>query len=396
MAGATRHILHVDMDAFYAAVEQLDYPELRGKPILVGGDGPRSVVTTASYEARPFGCHSAQPMVVAKRLCPQAVIVRPRFSRYREVSNRMFEILESFTPQIEPISIDEAFLDLTGSERLLGGADDVARRIKQRVRDQLGLTISVGVAPNKFLAKLASDLEKPDGLTIIRADDVDRVLPPLPVTKIWGIGPKTAARLLNLGIKTIADIRRLPADVLPRTFGSEASRYYNLAHGIDDRPVVRDGEAKSISHEETFGADLANPDEVRNVLLGQVEQVAWRLRKHGLRARNVYLKIRDGSFRTVTRAAMLREATDQTKLLWETSRELFDLWAVGSFKPVRLIGMGAAALTNEPEQLGLFRDRKAEQQKQIDRAVDGIKAKFGGSAIRRGPASLQPPSDDES
>src|SRR5438477_659205 len=204
-----RAILHVDMDAFFASVEQLDDPALRGKPILVGSDDLRGVVATASYEARVFGCHSAQPMSVAKRLCPHAIVVEHNFSRYRELSDRMFEILESFTPIVQPLSIDEAFMDVTGTLRLHGSAIEIARRLKLRVRDELHLTISVGVAPNKFLAKLASDLEKPDGLTVIAAADIDRILPPLPVTKIWGIGPKTAARLEGMCIRTIGDVRKV-------------------------------------------------------------------------------------------------------------------------------------------------------------------------------------------
>jgi nucleotidyltransferase/DNA polymerase involved in DNA repair len=390
-----RCILHVDMDAFYASIEQLDHPHLRGKPLLVGHDGPRGVVTTASYEARPFGCRSAQPMAVAKRLCPQAIVVPTRFERYHEVSARVFDILDDFTPQIEPLSVDEAFLDVTASRRLLGDGPTIARSIKRRIFDELKITASVGVAPNKFLAKLASDLEKPDGLTVITAADVDRVLPPLPVTKIWGIGPKTAARLQSLAINTIGDVRRIPLDVLARRFGSEGERYHRLAHGLDDRPVVPDSEAKSIGHEQTFGTDLTDPEEVRSVLLGQVEQVARRLRKHGLRARSVHLKIRDGAFHTVTRATTLREPSDSTKRLWEESKALFEKWAHASFKPVRLIGMSASSLTQDAPQLGLFIDRAHEQQQRVDEAVDRINSKFGKTAIRRGreprPSSLPPP-----
>lgn len=382
-----RSILHVDLDAFFAAVEQLDNPELRGKPVLVGGDGPRSVVTTASYEARPFGCRSAQPMITARRLCPQAIIVRPNFARYRELSERMFAILDSFTPLVQPMGIDEAFLDLSGTERLLGDAEMVARDIKHRVRAELQLTISVGVAPNKFLAKLASDLQKPDGLTVIAEDDIDRILPPLAVSRIWGIGPKTAARLANLNIKTIGDLRALSRDVLEQSFGSEAERYWRLSRGIDDRPVVRDGDARSISQEQTFGENLVDPEEVRSVLLGQVEQVARRLRKHKLRARTVHLKIRDGEFRTITRNATLDGPTDQTKLLWETARSIFDTWAAKSFKPIRLIGMGATGLTRAAPQLGLFVDRASEQQSQLDRAVDQIRDRFGTRSISRGRSS---------
>jgi DNA polymerase-4 len=379
-----RCILHVDLDAFYAAVEVLDNPELRGKPILVGGDGPRSVVTTASYEARPFGCRSAQPMSVAKRLCPQAIIVRPRFGRYHEMSNRMFDILGDFTPLIEPISIDEAFLDLTGSQRLLGDGESVARRIKQRVRDELGLTISVGVAPNKFLAKLASDLHKPDGLTVIRPEDIDHVLPPLPISRIWGIGPKTAAKLHELGIRTFGDIRKLPPDLLADRFGSEAERYHRLSHGLDDRPVTPDSQAKSIGQEQTFGIDIADAEELRMILLGQVEHVARRLRRNGLRGRGVTLKIRDGKFHTITRAAVLESPTDVTQGLWESARGIFDSWASSSFVPLRLLGMQATHLTADAAQMPLFTDAKLDQQRRVDAAVDRIAERFGGQAIRRG------------
>src|SRR3954470_9503132 len=214
-----RSILHLDMDAFFASVEQLDDPRLRGKPVLVGHDGSRGVVAAASYESRAFGCRSAQPMAVAKRLCPHAIVMPVRFARYHEISSRVMTILESYSPLVEPISIDEAFVDLTGTDRLHGPGDRVARAIKQRVRDELQLTASVGLAPNKFLAKLASDLEKPDGLTIVRPEQIDTLLPPLSLTKIWGIGPKTAARLETLGLRTIGDIRRIGHDWLRDRFG---------------------------------------------------------------------------------------------------------------------------------------------------------------------------------
>jgi DNA polymerase-4 len=373
------------MDAFFASIEQLDNPALRGKPILVGGDGPRGVVATASYEARPFGCHSAQPMAVAKRLCPHAIVVKGRYWRYREVSEQMFEIFESFTPVIQPLSIDEAFLDVTGTERVHGSAVEIARELKRRIRDELVLTTSVGVAPNKFLAKLASDLEKPDGLTVITAADVDRVLPPLPVTKIWGIGPKTAARLEGMAIRTIGDLRRASDATLNRLLGDDAQRCRRLAHGIDDRPVVTDSEAKQVSQENTFGVNVADPDAVRQELHEQVQHVARRLRKHKLKAGGVTLKIRFGDFQTITRSRALPEPTDRTDLLWTTTRDVFDEWARKSFSPVRLIGMAARSLVAEAgAQLPLFTNADDRKHERLDQIVDRIVDRFGKDSVRRG------------
>lgn len=381
---ADRSILHLDMDAFFAAVEQRDYPELRGKPVLIGHDGPRGVVATASYEARPFGCHSAQPMAIARRRCPHAVIVPVRGRRYSEVSKQMFAILDAFSPLIEPLSIDEAFLDLTGAEQSQGAPEDVARRIKQRIRDELQLTASVGLAPNKFLAKLASDMDKPDGLTIIRADDIDRVLPPLPIERIWGIGPVTAAGLKDVGVHTIGDLRARPIEWLQARFGKDAERYWNLCRGIDHRPVVADREAKSIGHEQTFSVDVEEPGEVRRVLLGHVEQVARRLRKHGLSAKRVSLKIRFGDFETVTRSMTLPVATNVTTELWDAASRLLDAW---TFQPVRLIGMTAERLCRGEAQPGLFRDPEHERQQRIDAVTDRIAERFGKAAIKRGGVS---------
>jgi DNA polymerase-4 len=370
------------MDAFFAAVEQRDDPSLRGKPLLIGHDGPRGVVATASYEARPFGCHSAQPMAVARRLCPHAVVLPVRMDAYRRASDRMFAILDEFAPAVEPLRIDEAFCDLTGTERALGDAPAVARLLKDRIRRELKLTASVGLAPNKFLAKLASDMDKPDGLTVISTADIDRLLPPLPVTKLWGIGRATAERLRTLGVRTVGELRAAPEELLRRVLGSEADRYARLARGLDDRPVVPDRGAKSIGHEKTFEKDVTDPARIREVLLGQVEHVGVRRRRHGLVARGVSLKLRFGDFQTISRSATLPAPTDATAELWAAARDLFDRWPV---QPVRLIGVTAERLSADGAgQLDLFADPARERQRRLDAVADQINQRFGTRAIRRG------------
>ena len=381
---APRAILHVDMDAFFASIEQRDRPELRGRPVLVGGDGPRGVVAAASYEARAFGCHSAQPMAIARRGCPHAVIVPPRGGRYREVSERVFAVLESFTPLVEPLSIDEAFLDVAGSRRLFGGSREMAASIKSQIAGTLGLTASVGVASNKFLAKLASDLDKPDGLTVIEPDEVERTLEGMPIGRMWGVGPATEERLRGLGITTFGELGRYPVDVLEKHLGTHARRMVALARGEDFREVVPDHAAKSISHEQTFGSDLEEPDAVRHVLLGQVEGVARRLRRHGFRAATATVKIRFGDFETITRSSSLDEPTDRTDRLRAEACVLFDRWAEASYTPVRLIGFGASHLTVSGEQLHLFTHRTDERRSALDRVTDSIQERFGKSAIHRG------------
>jgi DNA polymerase-4 len=379
-----RSILHVDMDAFFAAVEQLDNPLLRGRPVLVGSDDLRGVVATASYEARIYGCHSAQPMSVARRNCPHAVVVPCRFARYREISDRLFEIFDSISPVVQPLSIDEAFLDVTGTERAHGRAIEIARKLKARIQAELHLTASIGVASNKFLAKLASDLEKPDGLTVIAPDDVDRILPALAVTRIWGIGPKTAKKLESMAIRTIGDLRRASDATLKRLLGDDADRCRNLAFGRDDRPVVTDSEAKQISQEQTFRIDITDPQIIRAELLEQVQQVARRLRKHHLTASGVTLKIRFGQFQTITRSRALDEPTDRTDLLWRVTQEIFDQWANQSFQPVRLIGMAARSLRADAGQLPLFIDPVNEKSRRLDQTLDRINTRFGEARIRRG------------
>ncbi len=379
-----RRVLHVDMDAFYASVEMLDRPEIRGKPVLVGSDRPRGVVAAASYEARAFGCHSAQPMALARRLCPGAVVVPPRMGRYVEVSERVIAILEGASPLVEPLSIDEAFLELTGTERLQGPAEEVARGLKERIRAETGCTASVGVAPNKFLAKIASDLDKPDGLTVVLEEDVDRVLLPMLVEKLWGVGPKTAAALHAVGVRTIGDLRGWTRERLKARFGEAGDHFWRLARALDDRPVVPDREAKQIGQECTFETDLEEPAEVRAVLLDHVDEVARRLRRHGVRARGVQIKIRYGKFETITRAEALPEATDTTADLRRAALAVWDRWAGPSFRPVRLVGVTATRLEAGPGQPWLFPGSDEERQKRLDGALDAIRARFGAKTLRRG------------
>jgi DNA polymerase-4 len=380
-----RVILHVDMDAFFASVEQLDDPRLRGLPVLVGHDGARGVVAAASYEARRFGCHSAQPMVVAKRLCPQAVVVHGRFERYREISRQVHAIFERMTPVVEPVSIDEAYLDVTGSLRLLGTGEEMGRRLKEMIRAETGLTASVGVAGNKFLAKLASDMRKPDGLVVIRAKDVERILPGMAVGRIHGIGKKTEESLASAGVKTVGDLRRMPREWVEGRLGSWGEEVLERAFGRDMREVVPDRETKSISHEQTFGVDVGEPEAVREVLREQVEAVAWRVRRQGLFARRVGLKIRFGDFQTISRSRTLAAATDRTDLLMGGAMGVFEEWAKAAFRPVRLIGMGAEELSvAEAGQMALFGREEEEKARGVDKAVDAINTKFGKGVIRRG------------
>ncbi|MEZ0268500.1 MAG: DNA polymerase IV, partial [Phycisphaerae bacterium] len=335
------------------------------------------------YEARKFGCHSAQPMAVARRNCPQAVIVRGNYAEYRRVSDQVMAIFERFTPLIQPVSIDEAFLDVTGSLRAMGPAEQIAADIRAAVRAETHLTCSVGVAPNKFLAKLASDMNKPDGLTIVRADAVDALLAPLPVGKLWGIGPKTAHKLNNLNLRTVADLRRLSDEALASLFGTDGDHYKRLIYGLDDRPVTPDHQAKSIGQEHTFGVDVQDHDQLRDTLFAQAEEVGRRLRKHALRARAVWVKIRFGDYQTISRQATLREPTDLTTALFDGARALFDTWAAESFQPVRLIGMAAKGLSGDDPQLPLFPDPSALKQRTLDTVVDQINQRLGRGSVKR-------------
>jgi len=380
-----RRILHADLDAFFASVEQLENPELRGKPVLVAGTGPRGVVAAASYEARKYGCRSAMPTAVALRSCPHAIVVKPS-GKYREYSDRVFGVFESLTPLIQPLSLDEAFLDVTGSVRAIGSAEDMARTIRARVRDEIGLAISVGVATSKFIAKLASDLAKPDGMLVVPPGTEREMLAPLPVTRIFGIGESAAKRLARFGVRTIGDLAEHDPETLESALGSFAARAVQLARGIDERPVVPDRIAKSIGHERTFAYDLEQPDQVRAVLVGLVENAARRLRRKGGFASSVSLKIRYGDFTTISRAERTAQPTDETSELWSVASSIFDKWARESFRPVRLIGVSLSDLREAGEtsvQPGLFDSGLHDKRRALDKAQDLIAEKFGKDAIRR-------------
>jgi DNA polymerase IV len=385
MPPAELTILHVDMDAFYAAVEQRDRPGLRGKPVIVGGIGARGVVSAASYEARPFGVHSAMPMGTARRLCPQGVFLPVPMSRYAQVSRQIREILLSFTPRVEPLSLDEAFLDVHGCEGLHGPAPEIARQIKGRIKAETALTASVGVAANKFLAKLASDLRKPDGLVVVPPQGVPGFLAPLPVGRIWGVGAKAEERLHALGVRTIGQLAALPERVLIDHFGKVGRHVWQLAQGQDERAVVPDREAKSISTETTFSQDVGDRDTLRVCSLDQVEHLAGRLRHAGLRARTIELKIRSSDFRTRHRGQALPQATNRTDALWQAALELFHNGLTDDLLPVRLLGVGAARLTRDAHVQGdLFDGGLGKRREALDQAVDAIRVQFGDAAIQRG------------
>jgi DNA polymerase-4 len=378
-------ILHVDMDAFYASVEQRDNPSLRGQPVIVGGSAEgRGVVSAASYEARKYGVHSAMPTATARRLCPHGVFLPVRMGHYAAVARQLRAIFHSFTPLVEPLSLDEAFLDVRGCEGLLGPAPVLARRVKERVRAETGLTASVGVAANKFLAKLVSDLGKPDGLFVLEPGRVRDVLDPLPVGRLWGVGAKGERRLHALGVHTVGQLAALPERALADVWGEAGRQLWRLAHGLDDRPVVPDEAARSLSTETTFARDIGSREVLRGWLLELVEQLAQRLRHAGLRARTVDLKVRTAAFQTYTRAVTLAEPTDTTAVLWETAAGLFDRKVPDDWLPVRLLGVGASNLTaDRPAQGHLFEDGWRKKQRALDEALDAIRRQFGRAAIRR-------------
>jgi nucleotidyltransferase/DNA polymerase involved in DNA repair len=379
-----RTILHVDMDAFFAAVEQRDRPELRGQPVIVGADPKggrgRGVVSTASYEARRFGVGSAMPISEAWRRCPHGIYVHPDMEKYSRESDRVMEILHRFTDLVEPVSIDEAFLDVTGSARVMGTGAEIAGKLKAAIREETRLTASVGVAASKLVAKVASDMRKPDGLVVVPPGEEAAFLAPLPVRRLWGIGPKMEEALARLGIVTIGDLAALEPARLERRLGTHGHDLQALARGEDERDVVSHGEgAKSVGHEHTYGEDTSDPEQLRATLLQLADAVAARLRAHGLRARTVTLKYRDEDFRTTTHARTVDEATDSGNAIFRLASELFAETHRG--RKVRLLGISASHFGDAAPQLGLFEPARAPTP--ADRLRDEVQKRFGDEAITR-------------
>lgn len=392
-----RSIIHLDMDAFYPAVEVLDNPELRGKPVIVGGSRKRGVVSSASYEARRFGVHSAQPMATALRLCPWAVVLGVRMGRYKEVSKRIFAVFERFTPLVEPLSIDEAFLDVSGSQRLLGQPMEIAAAIKKAVFSETGLTVSAGVAPSKFVAKIASDMDKPDGLTVVTRDGIRGFLDPLPIRKMWGVGKVTRDNLARLNIHTFKDLRCFDPGFLERRFGKNGIRMHRLARGEDERDVVPTREVKSVGHERTFMDDITRREDAERALLGLSTEVGRRLRRKKMTGRTVSLKVKYHDFKQITRAKTLAGFTDDGLEIYGAVCDLLLKTEVGN-RPVRLLGVSLSQLcfSEAAGQLSLFRDDQSdEKRKKLNLALDAITEKHGGKSVRPGTLISNQPDDWE-
>jgi DNA polymerase IV len=386
-------VLHVDMDAFFVSVELLEQPALRGRPVIVGGTGGRGVVAAASYEARAFGVHSAMPMTRARRLCPQAVVLPPRHEVYARVSAAVMEIFRSITPLVEPLAMDEAFLDVSGARRLLGRPARIGRLIRERVAEQQGITCSVGVASTKFVAKLASTRCKPDGLLVVPAGGTVDFLHPLPVAALWGVGERTEEHLRRLGLKTVGDLACFPPNVLRRELGNALGDHlHELAWGRDPRPVTPSTPDKSIGAEETFDHDIGDPELIRRELLRLSERVGARLRAAGHTGRTISVKLRTPEFRTITRARTLREPTDLSRVIYITSCELYEAAGLDGVR-LRLVGVrveNLARAERAPRQLAL--DEPENGWWAAEHAMDQVTRRFGRGAVR--PASLVDPRDD--
>ncbi len=385
-------ILHLDMDAFYAAVEQLDRPELVGCCVIVGGTAGRGVVAAASYEARRCGVRSAMPMFQARRLCPHGVFLRPRMARYQALSAAIMAILREVSPRVEPVSIDEAFVDLSGTGRLHGAAREAAGMIKQRVREALRLSCSVGVAPTRFLAKIASDMHKPDGLTVIGPEEVLDFIDRLPVEKVPGVGPKALAKLNAIGVRFLGEIRALPAEILTPIFGSYGVRLIELAHGIDATPVSPDTPAKSISSECTLAEDTHDRRQLARCLLAQADEVAAGLRREEVQARTVVLKLRHADFTLHTRRMTCSPPARSARELYRRAIRLLEEHRPG--QPIRLVGLGATGFVpaGTPRQREIFgaAETVREDWETVDRTLEAIQNKFGPAAIGRAALSDDP------
>jgi len=380
-----RHIIHLDMDAFYPAVEVLDNPELKGRPVIVGGSRERGVVSSASYEARKFGIHSAQPMAVAMRLCPGGIFLGVRMKRYKEVSERIFEIFNRFTPLVEPLSIDEAFLDVAGSIRLFGKPADIAEKVKESVRNETGLTVSAGVAPSKFVAKIASDMEKPDGLTVVEPDSVREFLDPLPINRMWGVGKATMEVLSGMGIRTFRDLSLVSSQVLEQRFGKHGLRMHQLSRGIDERDVETEHEVKSIGHEDTFPQDITDIPLAKKKLLSQANRVARRMRQKNIKGKTITLKVKYNDFTRATRSVTMPDATDDAMVIYAGACDLLRNTQAGR-KPVRLLGISLSNFKSEGvNQLSLFQDDLGHRkERQLHKAIDSIYERYGDRGLKSG------------
>lgn len=381
-----RIIVHVDMDAFFASVEQKMHPEWRGHPVVVGADPKggkgRGVVAAASYEARKFGIHSAMPIQKAYALCPHAIFTRGHMALYEEISDRIFHILEGFTPLIEPVSIDEAFMDMSGCAHFYASLQEMGEKIKQAIYQSTGLTASVGIAPNKSLAKIASDRNKPDGLTIVLPHEVESFLSGLSVRKLWGVGERTAEVLENLGIRTCQDLWKIPRDALVAKFGKWGDHLYRISRGIDERPVETTDLVKSISNEHTFFSDVSDPEYIRQMLLYLSEKVAFRMKKYHLAARTVILKIRFEGFETHTRNMTVPDFVRNSSAIYQCVLKLLE--EVELTKKIRLVGVGVTGLQSEKSgvQQSLF-DLLEPGKEKIDLAISKVREKFGPESIQR-------------
>jgi len=379
-----RCIFHIDLDAFFVSVEQVLNPKLKGKPVIVGGDPERrGVVASASYEARTFGIHAGMPSSKAHRLCPQAVFIRSHFSIYKDASAKFMKILGDFSPHIEPLGFEEAYLDVTGCEEPYGSPQKLALAIKERINKELNLTASVGIATCKVVAKIVSDLCKPDGLLEIAPGEEQAFLNTLPVAKLPGVGKKTEQALGEIGITTIGELASLPLDTIKRQFGATGAVLHSYARGIDNREVEAPGEAKSISQELTFARDTLDRNSLENQPYNLCQELCQELRSQNKRARCVAIKLRYADFKTITRQVTLQEASDVTQVVFTTAQQLLGKTLAQQGKPVRLIGVRISSLVGEGKQLPMF-DSGTEKPEHLDKAIDKIRSKYGSTALKTG------------